>query len=273
MPAKENRLVEDPVCLITGANGGLGRAFATEFAQNGYRLVLSVRKPESVRELVQELEQEYPVEITVLQADLAKPDGASDLFKQIKVRKIGVDVLVNNAGFATYGEFFRNDLETDLEEIQVNVLALVELCHRFGADMARRRSGRILNVSSTAAFQPGPLMAVYYASKAFVLHFSEALGNELKPFGVRVTALCPGPTRTGFQSRAKMHGARIIREGRLMDPAVVARAGYNGLMNNKTIVVPGLRNYLGTLAPRLVPRGSVVQFMRYVQERKKKVGP
>ncbi len=179
-----------------------------------------------------------------------------------------MDVLVNNAGFASYGLFHELDMNKELELVQLNVKTLVHLTRLFLPGMEKRGRGRVLNVASTAAFQPGPLMANYYASKAYVLSFSEALANEMEGTGVTVTCLCPGPTRTGFQDRAAMQESKLVQGG-LMDSMAVAKQGYAGLMAGQTIVVPGLQNWIGTLLPRFVPRKLATQLVRNLQERRR----
>lgn len=257
------------VCLITGANGGLGSALAREFAWHDYDLVLVVRHAHSVETLCQELEQEFACKIDVISADLARENAAQHIYRELARRKIQVDVLVNNAGFGNYGFFHENSFENQSDLLRVNVLAPVELTRLLVPSMIQRGQGKILNIASTAAFQPGPLMATYYASKAFLLHFSEAIGNELEPFGVQVSALCPGPTATNFQSRSRMGNARVIQKGRLLDPAVVAKTAYNGLEKKKRVIVPGLDNQAKSLVPRLLPRAWTVAGMRYLQDQKK----
>jgi short-subunit dehydrogenase len=176
-----------------------------------------------------------------------------------------VDVLVNNAGFGMYGFFYQSDLETELDMIQVNIAALVHLTKLFLRDMVARRSGRIMNVASTAGFQPGPLQPVYYASKAFVLSFTEAIANELRGTGVTATALCPGPTPTEFQKRANVGQVRGLRLMMRVNPDVVVRAGYDGMMKGKPVVIPGALNNLIVFLLRLFPRRVVTSMVRRIQ--------
>jgi short-subunit dehydrogenase len=177
-------------------------------------------------------------------------------------------VLVNNAGFATYGAFAETALEPELAELQLNVVTLTELAKRLLPGMLERRWGRILNVASTAAFQPGPLMAVYYATKAYVLSFSEALAEELRDSGVSVTALCPGPTASGFQQRAAMEDSKLVAGRKLMDAATVARAGYAAMMAGQRVVIPGLGNRLLAQSYRVSPRRLLTHVVRRMQERR-----
>jgi hypothetical protein len=189
-----------------------------------------------------------------------------EIFEEVTAASMHVDVLVNNAGFPVFGPFVDTDLRVELEMLQVNVIALTALTKLFLRGMVERRAGRILNLASTAAFLPGPLMAVYYASKAYVLSFSQALSNELRGTGVTVTALSPGPTRTGFQKRGVMEDSRLV-QGQIADAASVALAGYRGLMAGKTIVIPGFTNKLIPWVVRLSPRGVVTRVVRRMQER------
>ncbi len=254
--------------LITGASGGIGLELARQFAQHGHDLVLVARSQDKLAQLAQELQAAHGVTAHVMPADLTDPDAPNRLHAQLQEAGVPVHVLVNNAGFGAYGLFHESTLEEELAMLQLNVVALTHLTHLFLQEMVTRRAGRVLNVASTAAFQPGPLMAVYYASKAYVLHFSEALANELAPFGVTVTALCPGPTVSGFQARADMEESRLVQNRAvMMDAATVARQGYEALMAGKPVVIPGLFNKVGALLPRFVPRHLTVKTIRFMQER------
>lgn len=198
-------------------------------------------------------------------ADLSVPHAAKEVVAQLQERGLTIDVLVNNAGHGTYGPFAQADLDREIGMIELNVTALTELTGLLLPGMVERRRGRILNVASTAAFQPGPLMAVYYASKAFVLSFSEAIANELEGTGVTVTCLCPGPTQTGFQAGAKMEKSKLFQSLPVMSSKEVARAGFEALMAGKTLEVPGLLNKVSAQSPRLAPRGLVVRIVRRMQ--------
>ena len=253
--------------LITGASGGIGEALAEIFARNGHSLVLVARTASKLSALGEQLATRYGVSATPLAADLSDPQAPAAIAGELDARGIVVDVLVNNAGFATYGSFAELDADGELRMLQVNVVALTHLTRLLLPGMLARKRGRVLNVASTAAFMPGPLMAVYYASKAFVLSLSEALNEELRGSGVSVTALCPGPTSTGFQARAQMEQSRLVRGRRIMDVGTVAQAGYEGLMAGKAVVIPGLMNRVQTLLPRLLPRSLVPGIVRNAQER------
>lgn len=252
--------------LITGASGGIGYELAKVFAREGYNLVLVARSEQKLAETAADLGGKHQVTVKVIVKDLAGPMAPDEIYAELRRESIAIDILVNNAGFATYGPFVELDLAKELEMLQLNVVALTHMTKLFLTDMLARRAGKILNVASTAAFQPGPLMAVYYASKAYVLSFSEAIANELRGTGVMVTALCPGPTQSGFQARARMEDSRLLTSG-VMDAETVAWAGYRGLMAGKTVIIPGLRNRLLALAPRFTPRRMTTEIVRRAQER------
>ncbi len=251
--------------LITGASGGLGYEFALLFGRDGFDCILVARSRDKLDELAARLESEFRVKTLVIARDLSKPSAVDEIYEEVSAASMNVDVLVNNAGFPVYGRFVDTDLGTELDMLQVNVVALTALTKLFVRGMVERHNGRILNLASTAAFVPGPLMAVYYASKAYVLSFSQALTNELKGTGVTVTALAPGPTRTGFQERGSLEGARLLR-GQIADAGSVARAGYRGLMAGKSIVIPGWGNKLLPVVVRLSPRRVVTRVSRRMLE-------
>lgn len=256
-----------PSALITGASGGIGEALAEIFARNGHNLVLVARTESKLSALGQQLGQRYGISALPLAADLADPAAPATIVADLTARGIATDVLVNNAGFATYGSFAELDADGELRMLQVNVVALTHLTRLLLPGMLARSRGRIMNVASTAAFMPGPLMAVYYASKAYVLSFSEALNEELRGSGVSVTALCPGPTSTGFQARAQMEQSRLVRGRRIMDVETVAKSGYAALMAGRPVAIPGLMNRVQTLLPRLLPRSLIPGIVRSAQER------
>lgn len=252
--------------LITGASGGIGYELALLFASDRYDCILVARSHDKLSALASRLESEFRVKTLVLAKDLAKPSAVDEIYEEVSAAAMNVDVLVNNAGFGVYGLFAETDLEAEVQMLQVNVTALTRLTKRFLAGMLERRAGRILNVASTAGFAIGPLMAVYYASKAYVISFSEALANELEGTGVTVTTLCPGPTRTGLQQRGAMGDSRLF-QGQIADAKSVAMAGYRGLMAGKTVVIPGLRNKLIPVVVRLSPRRVMARVVRRAQER------
>ncbi|MGA9497334.1 MAG: SDR family oxidoreductase, partial [Terriglobales bacterium] len=231
----------------------------------GYNLVLVARSADKLRQLASELEKTHGTRSLILAVDLTEPGAPAYVLDQTTRADIHVDVLVNNAGFGQYGKFVENDLEECLRQIQLNVTTLTHLTRLYLPAMIERKSGRILNVASTAAFQPGPLMAVYYATKAYVLHFSEAISNELQDTGITVTCLCPGPTETEFQKRANISGIRLSKYG-TMDARTVAEDGYRALIAGKTVAISGFRNWLIAQSVRFAPRRMVAAVARKLQE-------
>jgi len=239
------------VALITGASAGLGVEFARQLSVKGHRLVLAARRRDRLDALVAELGNARAVEI-----DLAQPGATGALMRNLEKGGEQVDILVNNAGFGLRGPFVELDAARQREMIDLNCSALTELCRAVAPAMVERRSGAILNVASTAAFQPGPWMAVYFATKAYVLSLTEALHEELKPHGVKVSALCPGPTRTEFGAVAGINSlGQFDRLSMEAGPAV--RAGLEGLEKNRAVVIPGATNRLGALSTRFAPRSFV----------------
>ncbi len=213
--------------LITGASSGIGYEFAKVFASNGFNLILAARGKDALDNIAAELSAKHGITALVFAKDLSLPDAPDDLYNDLQKQGITVDILVNNAGFATYGYFTDIPLDKELQLLQLNIVALTHLTKLFLPGMKTRGYGKILNLASTAAFQPGPLMAVYYASKAYVLSFSEAISEELHGTGVSVTAFCPGPTELGFQKRAAMEESKLVQGG-LMSAEAVAKIGYAG---------------------------------------------
>jgi uncharacterized protein len=265
-------MADRKTALITGASFGIGLELARIFAREGHNLVLVARSADKLRQLASELENAHGTRSLILAADLSDPGAAAYVLDQTTRANLAVDILVNNAGFGQYGFFVDNDLEECLKQIQLNITTLTHLTRLYLPDMvARARSEggnpRILNVASTAAFQAGPLMAVYYATKAYVLHFSEAIANELQGTGVTVTCLCPGPTATEFQKRANITGIRLTTLG-TMDARTVAEDGYRGLMAGKPVVISGLKNWLVAQSVRFSPRRLVTAVARKLQETK-----
>ncbi len=252
----------DEWALITGASAGIGRELAELFAAASFNLVLVARHETRLKELATELNGRHKVESLVLAADLSQPGVAANLFQRVGSRHI--TVLVNNAGFGAYGEFAKAALKTQVEMVQVNIVALMELTHLFLPPMLARKQGRILNVASTAAFQPGPLVNVYYASKAFVYSFSYALTEELAGTGVSVTTLCPGTTRTEFFDRAQI---RMKRGWPMMSARTVAEAGFEGLMKGKRVVIPGLTNKVASFLAKRAPVRVTSAVVRRIHQR------
>ncbi len=257
-----SHLNREKTALITGASNGIGYELAKLFANDRYNLVLVARTEEKLIQVAEELTKNSGVKVEIIVKDLSIPTAPAEIFTKVQQAGIKVDVLVNNAGFGTYGFFYETDIVTELQMLQLNVVSLTHLTKLFLKDMVKQGSGKILNVSSGAAFQPGPLMAVYFATKAYVLSFSEAIANELEGTGVTVTVVCPGTTASGFQQRAAMEESKLVTSQKVMDAETVAKISYRGLMANKTVVVPGVKNKLLAEAVRFTPRKMVVKIAR-----------
>ncbi len=258
--------------LITGASAGIGYELARIFAREGYDLILNARKAKRLSDAAASIEKESEVKVWIFPLDLSLPDSAKILYEQIKNQEINVDILINNAGIGTYGYFKNTNPEQELEMMRLNMISLTELTKLFLPRFLEKKKGSILNVASTAGFQPGPLMAVYYGTKAYVISFSRALRNELRKTGINVSVLCPGPTESDFWQRAGMnHGIFLIRT--TMSSIDVAKAGYRGLMRNKEMIIPGTLNKILALASKIFPAFFAIRIVRLLQESrgKKKV--
>jgi short-subunit dehydrogenase len=253
--------------LITGASGGIGYELAKLFARDHNNLVLVSRSADKLNQVAAELQGQFGITARAVPLDLAAVPAPKFLFEQMQREGVTVDVLVNNAGFGEFGEFAGMPEEEILGQIHLNITALTHLTRLFLPLMLARRSGKIMNVASTAAFQPGPLMAVYYATKAYVLSFSEALANEVAGSGVVVSCFCPGATETGFAKRASIEDSRLFKKLRPMSAEVVARDGYRGLMAGRTLVISGLQNRLVAESVRFAPRKLVTAISRWVAEK------
>ena len=240
--------------LVTGASSGIGWELAKLFAADQSNLVLVARRREKLEQLAEQLHSDHQVNVTVLVQDLATPAGPATLQQQLQDRDITIDALVNNAGCGTVGKF--TEMSGQLEMLQLNVATLTDLARRFLPGMLERGRGSILNVASTAAFQPGANMAVYFATKAYVLSFSEALAAEARGTGVRISCLCPGPTKTEFISRSGFANTLLYRLG-TMEASTVAQRGYRAIRNGKTVEVPGVINQLVVFSLRVTPRWIV----------------
>ena len=247
------------VALITGASAGFGHELAKLFARDRHDLILVARREDRLREIADELSSAHGIEVTPLPCDLARPGAARGLHEQIAERGLEVEYLVNNAGFGTFGPFVETDPTSTMNLLNLNMGALTELTALLLPAMVERGSGRIMNVASLAAYPPGPLMATYYASKAYVLHFSEALAEELVETPVTVTALAPGPSPTEFQKAAGMESSNLIRSRGVMSAESIVEAGYRGMMSGKRVVIPGIRNKLLSYAIRIAPRRFVTK--------------
>ena len=252
--------------LITGASGGLGEKFARLFAQRGYDLVLVARSREKMEVLAQELARRFGVVSYVLPVDLSDREQVLSIPRFTRANGIFVDVLINNAGFGDWGAFASRDADKQYRMVQVNIAALTELTHAYLQEMIPAGRGRILNVASIASFQPGPLMSVYYATKAIVLSCTEALSVELKNTGVKVSALCPGPTRTGFEDAAQLGRSGLFSNLHVASAEEVVRYGYQKLMEGKTVAVPGLLNKAAVLGAKFAPRALTRHVVYLIQK-------
>jgi short-subunit dehydrogenase len=254
--------------LITGASGGIGYELADIFAREKHNVILVARSEGKLQELKKKLESSYDIQAQVLVADLSKSDAVRRLYETTESRGWNVDILVNNAGFGALGEFALSDWSRQAEMIQVNITALTELTRLYLPHMLARKSGKIMNVASTAAFQAGPLMSVYYATKAYVLSFSEGLSEELQGTGVSVTALCPGPTESGFAQTAKMTDIPLLQTIKLPSSRDVAEYGYQAMMSEKVIAVHGFTNKIGVISGKFAPRAMTRKLVKKLQEKR-----
>ncbi|HYF02568.1 MAG TPA: SDR family oxidoreductase [Patescibacteria group bacterium] len=254
-----------PTALITGASGGIGLELARVFAKNNINVALTARSENKLKELKRELENNYGIKVTIIALDLSDYNNSLHIYQYLKTEGVQIHYLVNNAGFGDYGFFHESDWTKQEEMINLNVTALTYLTHLFLKDMVARKSGKVMNVSSTAAFQPGPLMSVYYATKAFVQHFSEAIANELKDSGVTVTALCPGPTESNFQQAAEMGDSPLFKR-KLPTSAEVAEYGFKAMMAGKTVAIHGVGNKILRQSGRFAPRKVLAAVVRKIQE-------
>ena len=251
-----------PATLITGASGGIGEALAYEFAKEHGALVLVARSGDALARVAMQAKERGAARVETVTLDLARPEAADDLEQTLAALGLHVETLVNNAGYGLQGRFDTLDEAAELGIVDLNVRALTVLCRRFLPGMVARRRGGILNLASTAAFAPGPLMAVYYASKAYVLSLSRALHNEVRGKGVTVTAVCPGITATGFQARASMENARMLRTMPVMTASDVAAIAYRGFRAGRSTVVTGLFNRIMAASARLAPPDMLAAMTR-----------
>ena len=266
-----SRATQPATALITGASGGIGEAIARQLAARGAHLILVARSEGKMQALAQELSAKYGIQAAVIALDLTRPDAGEVLEREVQMRNLTVDILVNNAGFGGFSEFWMQDAGEINRMVAVNIAALTDLTRRFLPDMVKRGRGRVLNVASTAAFLPGPLMAVYYASKAYVLSFSEAVNEELRGTGVSVTALCPGPVATGFQDAASLGESKLLSGSTrvaMLSADEVARQGVNAMLRGQAVLVAGGVNKVQSLLPRFLPRAAVARLIARVQARK-----
>jgi short-subunit dehydrogenase len=247
--------------LITGASGGIGKELANRFVKDSYNMVLVARSEGKLEELAKEYREGYGVQVTVYAKDVSLPGVAEEIASDLKKKGITVDYLVNNAGFGLYGEFLETQLEQEMNMIDVNIKALTIMTKLFLPDMVKRCRGGVMNVASVGAFYPGPLMSVYFATKAYVLSFTEALENELSGTAVTVTALCPGPTATGFTGRAELGSSKLYKSG-VMEVGEVADEAYRDFLRGKTLIIPGAVHRFITSLPRLLPRKVMARLIK-----------
>jgi short-subunit dehydrogenase len=251
--------------LVTGASSGIGLELAQCFAKDGYGLILAARSDAALKQLAEKLAKENKIAATAIAVDLGQPGGAQKLIGEIRNRGLNVDVVVNNAGYGIVGKFDGSSATDQIGMIDLNVRALTELTHAFWPSMIANKRGGVLNVASTASFQPGPGMAVYYATKAFVLSFTEALWKEGREAGVHVTCVCPGPTESNFHSRAGSDKIKLLKMGVTMTSRAVARQGYRAFKRNQRVVINGVMNRsLARMVPFL-PRRAVLNLVSYLQ--------
>jgi uncharacterized protein len=251
--------------LITGASSGIGWELALLFAEADFHVIAVARNEVKLKELQSIVREKHRTDLDCIVKDLVQPDAVDELILELNQRSLTIDYLVNNAGFGLYGAFVKTDPKVEMDMITLNITVLTYLTKQLLPQMIANRKGGVLNVASTASFQPGPLMSVYYATKAYVLSISEALANETGSTGVTVTALCPGPTATGFEERANLKTSKLFQK-EVMDVKTVARQGFYGFLKGKTVVIPGWKNRLLAFSTRFVPRVLVTKIVRKLQE-------
>lgn len=251
------KTIKNKTAFITGASSGIGEAFAYELAKQGANLILTARSEDKLQVIARKITKEYNVKVTVLTGDLLQKETPQKLYNQIKQAELSVDLLVNNAGFGKWVNFLDESIEDYEDMIEINVNALVKLCHLVLPDMLKKGDCGIINVASTGALQPCPYFAVYCASKSFVLDFSEALQGEYSKHGITITALCPGNTTTGFQSVAKANTKGMAAD----TPETVAKQGISTLLKNKSFKIVGTANYLQSFLPRVLPRKTMIDIV------------
>jgi len=261
-------MADTKTALITGASGGIGLELAKIFASNGINLIIVSRKVIELAKLGTELSAKHGIFVEELEKDLSIPGIAKEIFNEVNSQSFNVDYLVNNAGFGDFGLFQESDWSKQERMINVNMLALTHLTRLFLPSMVKKRSGKILNVASTAGFQPGPLMSVYYATKAYVISFSEAIANELAGTGVTVTALCPGPTKSGFQKAAHIEKSNLVNGKNIASAKEVAEFGYKAMTKGKLIAVHGFKNKELAFLSHHAPKNMVIKTARKLNETK-----
>ena len=251
-----------PTTLITGASGGIGEAFARELAANKNDLIIVARSEKKLNQIASKLQEQHKIQVEVIVKDLTKASATQEVFETIQSKGIAVDTLINNAGFGDYGEFADTDGERQIKMVQLNIIALMDLSHKFLPQMRQRLSGNIINISSIAGFQPIPYISVYAATKAFVLSFSEALWAENRQYGVRVLVVCPGPTETNFFNEANFPNSLAAKNNKVSTPEEVVRDALKALKEDKSTVVSGssLSKVIVNM-PRFLPRETLVNIL------------
>lgn len=255
--------------LITGASNGIGLELAKVHASKGGDLVLVARNKSRLDELKIELENQFSIKVYVIGKDLSLNNSAKEVYEETTKQNIQIDYLINNAGFGDFGMFVETDWNKELQMINLNITTLTQFTKLYLQDMVKRKAGKIMNVASTAAFQSGPTMAVYFATKAYVLSFSEAVDNEVSDKGVTVTTLCPGATESGFQAAAAMEESNLVKGKKLPTSKEVAEYGYASMMKGKTVAIHGLMNWILANSVRFTPRAIVVKLTRKIQDKAK----
>jgi short-subunit dehydrogenase len=255
-----------PAAIITGASTGIGRELADLAARDGYDVVLVARSEPLLEKVAADIRQKWKRNVMVIAKDLADHTGAGEVFDAVSNAGLEIEVLVNNAGFGLLGKFWELDERQQIDMVQLNITALTHLTRLVLPQLIERRRGMIMNVASTAAFQPGPLMSVYYATKAYVVSFSEAIHNEARDYGVTVTCLCPGPTKTEFGNRARMNNTKLLSGGHVMSARQVAEIGWNAMKRGKPLVITGALNALMAFLTRFAPIQFTASMARKMQE-------
>lgn len=254
------------IAIITGASSGIGLSFAKQMASKNINLLLVARSADKLSALAKTLQKDHPIQVFTLAIDLSKPAEAEKIVGWCQSNAMQVDYLINNAGFGDLGIFHESDWQRQHQMMELNMTTLVYLTHSFLPGMVKRGTGRILNVASTAAFQPGPGMAIYFATKAFVLHFSEAIAEEVSASGVTVTALCPGATESNFANEAKATDSKLFKGRKLPTSDEVARYGIHAMMRGKRVVVHGFTNRILTMSLRFIPRNVVTKVSAFIMK-------
>ena len=253
--------------LITGASSGIGLELAKVHASKGDNVVLVARNIAKLNALKTDLEKQFGIKVYNIGKDLSLPNAAQEVYETTKQQNIQIDYLINNAGFGDFGMFAETDWQKQLQMINLNITTLTQFTQLYLQDMLKRGNGKIMNVASTAAFQSGPTMSVYYATKAYVLSFSEAVNNEISDKGVTVTTLCPGVTESGFQAAAAMEESALVKGKRFPSSKEVAEYGYKAMMKGKTVAIHGFMNYILANSVRFLPRAIVVKITRKMQDK------